>query len=38
MGTGLGPIWSWMVAEGGEGENPLPFSLQPQNVGGGGGG
>ena len=26
-----------MVAEGGEGENPLPFS-QPQNVGGGGGG
>ena len=29
-----------MVAEGGEGENPLPFSLQPQNTGGwaGGGG
>ena len=28
----------WMVAEGGEGENPLLFCLQPQNAGGGGGG
>ena len=27
----------WMVAEGGEGENPLPFSLTA-GVGGGGGG
>ena len=27
----------WMVAEGGEGENPLPFSLQPQNAISGGG-
>ena len=27
-----------MVAEGGEGENPLPFSLQPQNAERGGGG
>ena len=28
----------WMVAEGGEGENPLPFSLTAPKRGGGGGG
>ena len=28
----------WMVAEGGEGENPLPFSLTVLGGGGGGGG